>query len=45
MKNESGPLGARVVRQRIAELEGKVRMQEAALKVGVKSEDRGHCAA
>jgi hypothetical protein len=35
-----GPLGVRVMRQRIAELEGKVRMFEA----GFQSEDRGHCA-
>jgi hypothetical protein len=32
-----GPLGVRVMRQQIAELEGKVRMFEA----GVQSEDRG----
>jgi hypothetical protein len=32
-----GPLGVRVMRQRIAELEAKVRMFEA----GVQSEDRG----
>jgi hypothetical protein len=36
-----GPLGVRVMRQRIAELEGKVRMFEA----GVQSEDGGHCEA
>jgi hypothetical protein len=33
-----GPLGVRVMRQRIAELEAKVRMFEA----GVQFEDRGH---